>query len=1118
MQLDDKTLSAVALLTSLLLPLVLLAIGQLTTHSQATRAWTRGVGLYSLGFLFIALRNVIPDWVSIVVANCLFVVGYGELLHGVKYFFNRPVSRRWLAYILPPFTVLFFIFLGGPGSLETRQVISSIVMGCLSAAIAREFYLAAARLTQTDHLSNAAERRLILIFCGVFAVSAVILASRGVIIFAPKWGMGGVDNLKLAVSISYVTGIFINFMLASCLPLLVSRRIQRDLYASQASLLKAEELGGLGTLVVNLQTKEMTTNSVLNRMLGLDAGQSLSKEVWQDMLHPDDRPRAIQALDAITNGITQSSTSEYRIVRPDNGHTRWLTVSSQVAIDAISNAPSLMSSMRDVTELKESELAALQARELADQASSAKSNFLANMSHEIRTPMNAILGLLNLLQTTELTARQRDYASKTEGAAQSLLGLLNDILDFSKVEAGKMTLESEPFALEQMLRNLAVVLSANVGTRDIEVLFDVDPSLPPLLRGDAMRLQQVLINLGGNAIKFTTHGQVVLALRKRGETADAVSIEFAVQDTGIGIAPQHQQHIFSGFSQAEGSTTRRFGGTGLGLAISQRFVNMMGGNIALVSTEGVGSIFTFVLSLPVVAHGPEPIVAPEQVPLEPQRALIVDDNPIAGPLLLRMVQSWGLDAELATSGAEALDRVARQSAHVSQQRAFSTVFIDWYMPQMDGWEISRRIVQFAAQHQLASPTVVMLTAHGRDELAQRTDIEQSMVGALVSKPFTEGMLRDAVAQARDGNSGLRKPSEGRRSLRQLQGMRILVVEDNLINQQVAEELLGNAGAIVSLASNGQLGVDAVASAAPQFDAVLMDIQMPVLDGYGATQLIRHELGLSKLPIIAMTANAMESDRVACLAAGMNEHIGKPFNMGKLVSLLIRLTGIQPEKDPQEVRTLVSDDVVSLPEVPGLDLATAVGRMSGMRALYLRTARDFSRVLDTTITDLRRHFAAGEQQPALMRLHTLKGNAGTLGAMDLAAKSAALEILCKTPGGLIACDAQLNELATLITSTQQSLAQAIAQLTPGVPVTKVSSDQVVNAPQAITALRQFQDLAAAQDMELLQRFAELRGHVEPLPDGFCDQLDTALQNLDLEAAQTLCTAMLARLGKQHQISI
>jgi signal transduction histidine kinase/DNA-binding response OmpR family regulator len=539
--------------------------------------------------------------------------------------------------------------------------------------------------------------------------------------------------------------------------------------------------------------------------------------------------------------------------------------------------------------LEQAKLAAEKARHTAEQASLAKSQFLANMSHELRTPMNAILGMLQLLDGTELNDKQRSYTHNTASAARSLLSLLNDILDFSKVEAGKMTLDPRPFRTDQLLRDLSVILSSNVGSKTIEVLFDVEPAVPKALVGDDMRLQQVLINLGGNAVKFTEAGEVVIRLRLMATNGKRAFVEFSVRDTGIGIAPENQAHIFSGFSQAEASTTRRFGGTGLGLAICQRLVGLMGGTLQVDSVAGEGSNFHFTIPLQIAPSASAPDSTVLRHPLAAQKALVVDDNPVARTLLATMTRSLGWEVDVAEAGPQALAQVeAAQQAGTPYQ----VIFVDWRMPDWDGWETTRRI---RAATPGEGPLVLMVSANGRAMMAERTADEQALLNGFLVKPVTASMLLDAVmdAQAASATAATGANPAAPQVLskpRRLDGMRLLVVEDNKINQLVAKGLLKQEGAEVTLADNGQLAVDLLLAQPDAFEAVLMDVQMPVMDGYEATRALRALPVFADLPVIAMTANAMASDREACLAAGMNDHVGKPFEIDHLVRTLQHFTG------------------------------------------------------------------------------------------------------------------------------------------------------------------------------------------------------------------------------------
>ncbi|MCD2518810.1 response regulator [Massilia sp. G4R7] len=641
-----------------------------------------------------------------------------------------------------------------------------------------------------------------------------------------------------------------------------------------------------------------------------------------------------------------AETREWTYVRRDGGR-----IAVSLIVSAIKGADGAIDGYLgvavDVTARKELLASLRQAKEQADAASDAKSTFLANMSHEIRTPLNAVLGMLQLLQMTRLDARQQDYTDKAGQAARALLQLLNDVLDYSKIEAGKLQLDPHPFELDGLMRDLGTILSGNQGGKPVELLFDMDPRLPDCVVGDRLRLQQVLINLAGNALKFTERGSVRVGIELLAQDAGAARIRVAVRDTGIGIEPRQRERIFEGFTQAEASISRRFGGTGLGLVICQRLLAQMGAELRLDSEPGAGSCFWFDLEFGLAPA--LPAAAPAAL-----RVLVVDDHPEAGEALERMVRGLGWEAVLCASGVQALTLLGEPAC------CFDVVLLDWRMPGLDGLETAHCIRRACVQ----APIVLMVTAAGREMLleAQGNDADAPFSGVL-TKPVTPRLISEAVARALVGP---RPETVAPQRTQRLAGMRILVVEDNVLNRQVARELLEREGAQVAVAVDGRQGVDHLLGVATLPDAVLMDMQMPGMDGLEATRLIRRSLCAS-LPIIAMTANAGPGDRARCLEAGMNEHLGKPIDLEALVQVLRPGAGA----------------AAAPPRVAAGPIGAVLARFGNDAAVYLRSLDAFFPEADGLLARVRAALAGEERTEAAAAVHSLKGAAATVGAAALA---------------------------------------------------------------------------------------------------------------------------------------
>ena len=840
-------------------------------------------------------------------------------------------------------------------------------------------------------------------------------------------------------------------------------------------------------IAVVQEGKLVYANPRVEQLSGMSRQQLMSMP-FITSIHPDDRPMVIDRHVRRLRGEAVEQHYQFRIVNQLTGHSSWMELSA-VMIDW-DGKPATLSFMTDVTErraleeslrvsfaerarleklqieteLKEAEMA----RRHAEETTAAKSMFLANMSHEIRTPMNAIIGMAHLALLTELNAKQRDYVEKIHGAGMSLLGIINDILDFSKIEAGKLAIEKVNFRLDEVLNNVSIVTNAKAHEKGLEYLFRISSAIPRNLIGDPLRLGQVLVNLINNAVKFTETGEVVVTCRQLDATAGhQIQLEFIVRDTGIGMSEEQSERLFSAFSQADESTTRKYGGTGLGLSISKGMVEQMGGTISLKSELHRGTTVRFTAWFGVADEQPARQVIPQAI--NGLRILIVDDNSAARAIMAENLSALPVKVDQQPDAHAALTAIRSRD----KEAPYDVVFTDLVMPELDGIELIQNIQNDAA---LANPPrMILVSGFGKEELQHRAG--SALADGFLMKPVSPSMLIDALIELYAPQSGTQQ-QRVRNAETQFANLVILLVEDNEINQQIARELMESAGIKVDIADNGRIAVDMLKAAGPErYGMVFMDVQMPEMDGHTATREIRKIPEFQALPIIAMTAHAMVEERERCISSGMNGHIAKPVNPGGLYRTIGAWCPASVDHASSAIHIThdvpPTDEAQDTLQIDGIDVQDGLTRTLGNRPFYLQMLARFRDGQRDAVAQIRQALAEqNDKQTAERIAHTLKGVAGQLGVMAVNETAAQVEGKIRRGESREKLIPMLDKLDHELEKVMRALEPVLAEMTPGEDSSMAMSTGIgINRSAAHELMQRIAELLQQYDADAIELLGE-----------------------------------------------
>lgn len=807
--------------------------------------------------------------------------------------------------------------------------------------------------------------------------------------------------------------------------------LEKEIENQTIDLQKSEELSRtivdsapIGVILLDKNCKIISWNKNAEELYGYSAEEAVSHPI-KTLLQMEGESRLEGVLGHVLDlQVQQSLAGQFFEVSTKDKFYRTIPAEIGMTIFQLGDLCQATLFIRDISERKlaEQELNAAMAK--AEEAVEVKSMFLANMSHEIRTPMNAIIGMAHLALKTDMSPKQRDYVSKIHSSGTLLLGIINDILDFSKIEAGKLEMENIEFTLDDVFRNVSTVTGQKAFEKNLELLFHIPRTIPQQLIGDPLRIGQVIINLVNNSVKFTDSGEITLSVELLEQIGDRIELEFTVADTGIGMTPEQSSRLFTAFTQADGSTTRKYGGTGLGLSICRRLIELMGGNIRVDSEPDVGSSFVFNVWFDLadqMQNSKDKWTSLRPDMLDELKVLIVDDNHHALEIMSEMLETLPIQPETASSGQEAYDMI---EAHINQDNPYSLVLMDWNMPELNGIEavtLMREKLESEKQ-----PKVVMVTAYDKDDVKKASNSID--IAHYLTKPVSQSSLYDCLIDLFSSENRFAELSETARTedTDEFKGLRVLLTEDNEINQQIAFELMSGKGMEVTIANNGKEALDNLSASGDgevPFDIIFMDLQMPVMDGYEASKRIRSNSRYASTPLVAMTAHAMVEERERCLNLGMNDHISKPIDPETLYQLIRKWAGAKlkalqmalpkPDVEQEEVeQTTLNHEALpkavnvdreeneipvkrenrTLYDLDAIDYKNALLRVGGNETLFkkllgqlINKEIDFRKRIDIMIEKQ-------DKGGASMAAHTLKGSGANMGLMRLSDMASWLEIL------------------------------------------------------------------------------------------------------------------------------